>query len=598
MRKRQLYKRLRDAVEARGDDSAAVEGLQTRALRSMIGPEAAGATVTLLDNARRRLGAELRRREMQATADWIISRVQTRFAGAEVKIRRGRVIEVWLDGVPNNETVFFVGGRGDKSGREATAGGCTKQWWDGQCPNGTDAEKAAAMAKLMGTDGEPIIDVANASYTQADNRITRTNIAAGVGVGMIVYVVESGTPDQYLDTGRYLITDRDTDDDWIECGEGIDCEYDVDVDVVIGGAFDTLQNALDETDAALHSVAIHTNLSETLSGSVNVDAGGDVLRNTFKRVIGFNTVPGDMARGGTYYESALEILANDSIDASKCVSLDANDGSYSVLDISGVDNLVFENLHLTNTSTTGDAVYFASVSNNIVLRNCRFSDVLQVMGSEANGLLFDRCYSHDDIVSHQYVFRGYNNVLLGCVGKMGANNFVNFVSRPGAVIGCVAVGGQFGVRMALAGAAGLVIGNTFYNTQSKGVILDGADGAVVVNNIFCLAPGAVGLYSRSGGSFVQNDYNCFIESDGTPLAPTGTEHSGGETPVMGVHSLLVDPDFADEANGDFRVRNPLLLRGGRPGPDGRAAVIGAIGQEYQFAARARMVNPGRAGIVR
>ena len=100
MRKRQLYKRLRDAVEARGDDSAAVEGLQTRALRSMIGPEAAGATVTLLDNARRRLGAELRRREMQATADWIISRVQTRFAGAEVKIRRGRVIEVWLDGVP------------------------------------------------------------------------------------------------------------------------------------------------------------------------------------------------------------------------------------------------------------------------------------------------------------------------------------------------------------------------------------------------------------------------------------------------------------------------------------------------------------------
>ena len=52
----------------------------------------------------------------------------------------------------DNESVFFVGGRGDKSGRSANAGGCTKQWWDGECPNGTDAEKAAAMAKLFASE--------------------------------------------------------------------------------------------------------------------------------------------------------------------------------------------------------------------------------------------------------------------------------------------------------------------------------------------------------------------------------------------------------------------------------------------------------------
>ncbi len=100
MRKRELYKKLRDAVEARGDDSGAVEDLGTRAARSLIGPEAKGVTATLLENMKRRLAAELRRREMQATADWIVSRVQTRFADVEVKIRRGRVIEVWLDGLP------------------------------------------------------------------------------------------------------------------------------------------------------------------------------------------------------------------------------------------------------------------------------------------------------------------------------------------------------------------------------------------------------------------------------------------------------------------------------------------------------------------
>ena len=100
MGRTELYKRLRDAVEARGDDSDAVEALGTRAVRALIGPEAEGMTTTLIRNSRRRLAAELRRKEMQATADWIISSVRTRFGSAEVKIRRGRVIEVWLDGLP------------------------------------------------------------------------------------------------------------------------------------------------------------------------------------------------------------------------------------------------------------------------------------------------------------------------------------------------------------------------------------------------------------------------------------------------------------------------------------------------------------------
>ena len=100
MKKRQLYKRLRDAVEARGDDSDAVEGLSADAARSIIGPEADGMTTTLIRNAKRRLAAELRRKEMRTVADWIVSGVRTRFADVEVKIRRERVIEVWLDGMP------------------------------------------------------------------------------------------------------------------------------------------------------------------------------------------------------------------------------------------------------------------------------------------------------------------------------------------------------------------------------------------------------------------------------------------------------------------------------------------------------------------
>ena len=39
MRRRELYKRLRDAVEAQGDDSGVVEALSAAAARAMIGPE-------------------------------------------------------------------------------------------------------------------------------------------------------------------------------------------------------------------------------------------------------------------------------------------------------------------------------------------------------------------------------------------------------------------------------------------------------------------------------------------------------------------------------------------------------------------------------
>ncbi len=100
MERSELYKKLRDAVEARGDDSDAVAGLRTNATRLLIGAEAKGTTTTLIRNMRSRLAAELRREEMQAVADWIISHVQTRYADVEVKIRQGRVIEVWLDGKP------------------------------------------------------------------------------------------------------------------------------------------------------------------------------------------------------------------------------------------------------------------------------------------------------------------------------------------------------------------------------------------------------------------------------------------------------------------------------------------------------------------
>ena len=49
----------------------------------------------------------------------------------------------------------------------------------------------------------------------------------------------------------------------------------------------------------------------------------------------------------------------------------------------------------------------------------------------------------------------------------------------------------------------------------------------------------------------------------------------------GSRSVRIDPDFVHAANGDFRMRNPIVLRGGRPGPDGRAAVTVTIVNPYR-----------------
>ena len=124
-------------------------------------------------------------------------------------------------------------------------------------------------------------------------------------------------------------------------------------------------------------------------------------------------------------------------------------------------------------------------------------------------MLFDGCYSHNDILSHQHAVKGHNNVFLNCVGRMATGtNLANVVNRGGSVIGCIVVGGQFGVRVAGAGGYANVLGNTFIGTEVDGVLLDGCDGVTVVDNVFSLAPGAVGIFSRSGGS-CRTNHNCY-----------------------------------------------------------------------------------------
>ncbi|HPD47913.1 MAG TPA: hypothetical protein P5279_14900 [Anaerohalosphaeraceae bacterium] len=103
MRQLALYKKVKDGAETQELSAGAVEALSAEAVKTLAGVGTGGAegmTATLVANVRRAVAAELRQKEMAAGAAWVEQQVRARYPQAAAVFRRGRVIEVWLDGVP------------------------------------------------------------------------------------------------------------------------------------------------------------------------------------------------------------------------------------------------------------------------------------------------------------------------------------------------------------------------------------------------------------------------------------------------------------------------------------------------------------------
>jgi len=456
------------------------------------------------------------------------------------------------------KSVFFAS---DGSGAAANAGGCTRDWWDTECPNHTEAEHVAARDKMMDANGVPIVDVTSVSYTQSDTKFNVTGaVASGVEIGMLAYLYNA----TFTTIGMYQITDVGTD--FIRCQFASQSQDDT-LDIIIGGEF-LLQDALDETDASKYDVEIHVRDDLVLTAPIDIDyGGGTLLENSFKKIRGYNISPNDMDLDGTYYESPQDILVGSgSPDATKSVKLDGDAGNFEVLDVA-VDNVIIENIHCNNTGTAL-GIILTSTPQNVTFRNCRFTVVSQAYQSDGEDILFDSCFTSNNTV-HNYVCSTGKHILLNCVAVLVANsNFVNAISVPVTVIGCTVAGvGKYGVHAVAAGASILVINNTFYNLASNGVYQNTGETAIIFNNIFCLTPGAIGIQISTTGAITYNDYNCFIETDGTAL--TVSTSANGEPAIIGAHSVTVDPQFMDAGNGDFRLR-PIspCINSGKPQADG------------------------------
>ena len=484
-------------------------------------------------------------------------------------------------------SVFFVGGTGTKSGN-ANCGGCTKDWFEANFTQ---------LSDIMGNDGGPLISNTNLTFTNATKIITCPGpIFANAEIGMVAYV--SGTN---ISTGRYKITDV-LSDYAIELSGVISTGDNTDTAINVGGAFDSLQNALDDTSASYYDCDVYINKDTTLTATVDVDTGGgSVIRNTHKRIIGFHTIPGDMHYGGQYYQGAIDALQNG-VDTNKCVQLNANGGAYDVLKVS-ISNVILENLYIYNTdkSNNHNAISSTGTPQYITIQNCKFDTVYQVMLDSITGLMLIDCFNGTDLGSPPWSL-GANAAILDSVLQSTGSTWsvVNHSSGGILLLNSILIGGGKGFNNNAEDSVSIAANCVFYNQVMSCLWLRNSSGTISLNNILMPQSGANGIYINSqGASILYNDYDCYIDTNGNILAdPVETGYTDGTPPILGKHSIEVDPKFVDAANGNFRPRNTQVLRGGMTILGSDAEHMGTILQRNELAIRSRKVNLGRFGIIK
>jgi len=356
----------------------------------------------------------------------------------------------------------------------------------------------------------------------------------------------------------------------------------------------------------------------TLSATLSPAGNGSIANN--KKIIfkGYNTTPGDASAGNfvsdmdygqSYHQSAYDTYLNG-IDTTKCVDIDADNGAFAVLTLSGKVNIDFHHFYLHNTflGAGHHGVYMTLANRAIHFYNCKFADAYQGIEAEADpntyGLYMIGCYFHDDLQAARVRSYVPGTFVRNCISQEPSKSLLNFNIRSDAkgslVHNCLIIGGSRGVRIC---GPGLVFSNTFYDSGGSCVegYRDFAAMVDVYNNI--MVPdtdgSAIHVKEDSGeGVTVRNDYNCIRDTAGGAVSPVFTTAGTINAPDLGTHSIEEYPDFVDAANGDFRPRNPNVLRGGMPDIGGNQQSMGAVLQKHQFANRGRMMNPARLGIIR
>ena len=459
------------------------------------------------------------------------------------------------------DSVFFVGGpRAGSQAGNANAGGCTKDWFD---------NSFTQLGDIMGSNGQPLIADADATLAEYDTnkKVTRASgDFTGIEVGMVAYISDGGGE---ITTGRYKITTVAGDNSYIYV-DGLVCSGNSagDVTINIGGAFDSIDNAICQgnLDASGYEVDVYTNKDETLSSSLTPDWAA---ASKTTKVVGFYESPGDMDCGGDYYESAMEIHRNGgSVTSTKTVTWDGDGTNMDLLVLNNTElGTEWRNITFTNVSGGNYLVEPASGADNHAFVNCRFVGVLSndYLFRTRNYFLVLGCYFNATNTAYACIYGSGGNAVLS-VNSVFDNKSATYGLGYGVIrsifMGCYCIGGSSGIICTY--DTNNFIGCVFYNQTSRCIWLGSQDNVCtnLINNIFYANDGCKVLDLTKGHLVTSINNLCY------PISGSLTD-----LPEWGV-SLEVDPKFMDAANGDFRLKPDSPCINGGYTPDDSFVSIG------------------------
>jgi hypothetical protein len=420
----------------------------------------------------------------------------------------------------------------------------------------------------------------------------------------------------HIDPDLWLVTVNDGGA--LGGGAGYLAPYSFDADLVVGGAWNSMQTLINNLQANYRSqwVFVGTDLAETVPVVLNVTYAGMEDYSTFFNIVGYvDNAYDSLPAGWNYYPASC--LANPAVASKYRPALEwmkLNDGILSgVCDLRKVDTgtvvapqgygdaafqlkySVISNVRImgfnwtqtahtvrlpsllyTGYDSSTDAATFAAVRHCVQFEDKIAGSTLVQLGVGIPVEVLDcmQAGTPDKAVSpvnsnYDYATGNFNGCVevAFCVFKNMNNptsryNTLSF--HHNIVKGCA-----FGGSIVNDGAL-IRYNNVIYFTDVTAATtfqlvyhLNAKTGRIVSRNeIFLLntaCPTWKALINVSDGGVIDADYNCYYEVHGRQIEPivfSGEPNWQGPTSIeeMGAHNIIADPQFVDPANWDFRLR--------------------------------------------
>lgn len=311
-----------------------------------------------------------------------------------------------MEAFVEKEVCVFVGGTGTKAG-VVQAGGCTKEWL---------LSKGCDPSSLFGPDGGCVYQGMDL-YMDGDGVVAgAAGQFAGVEPGMVAF------SDGDMFQTYYEVTAVGASFESITLG-GYNFGMEDTVDLYIGGAFSSLQQAFFCSTAYHKNCWVFTNKNEVLAATANLTYnGGDPKKNTWKRAMGYNQTlsyangvfVSDMDEGQAFYRSAEKIM-QEGIGSGCKVVLDGSAVAAAAV------NFQRDNMELRNLYVVGGAGYdcmysqggYTGHSHGLILKGCAFDGGLNGFNGTdgCDGVVLDDCWAGPGISG--WGFRVQDSVLAG-----------------------------------------------------------------------------------------------------------------------------------------------------------------------------------------